>query len=103
MTQNNETKPKSLPFVSTMGGIFYMKELNAHLDEVKEELRFYKKWTSRQEQLWNEIDEAKSKMDRFKNQLDKENRDVENPEGWTITGLLLLMMGKKEERLHRES
>ena len=79
-----------------------MEEINARLDQVKEELRFYKKLTSSQERLRDEIQEAKTKLNHFKAQLDKENRDVEKLEGWTITGFMLVMTGKKEERLQLE-
>ncbi|RIW35326.1 hypothetical protein D3H55_07980 [Bacillus salacetis] len=79
-----------------------MKDINIQLDQVKEDLRLHTKWTRRQSQLRDELMEAKGKLRRFKEHLEKENEDVDKLEGWSVTGLLLTMAGKKEERLELE-
>ncbi|MGD6965378.1 hypothetical protein ACQCVP_02970 [Rossellomorea vietnamensis] len=79
-----------------------MEEINSRLEKVKEDLRLHRKWSDQQSSLEKEINEVKGKLDKLKRELQKENRDVDKLEGWTITGLLLTMTGKKEERLQKE-
>ncbi|WP_113926615.1 hypothetical protein [Bacillus sp. P14.5] len=79
-----------------------MEEINSRLDKVKEDLKLHRKWSERQNSLQEEIKEARTKLTHLKGELQKENQDVEKLEGWTITGLLLTMTGKKEDRLQKE-
>ncbi|WP_456271870.1 hypothetical protein [Bacillus sp. AK031] len=79
-----------------------LNEMNERLDQIKEELRLHNKWTKQQKSLGTEIEDATTKLNDLKAKFHKENRDVEKLEGWTVTGLLLSMTGKKEERLQRE-
>ena len=39
-----------------------MEEINERLDQVKEELRLYKKWTKQHESIRTDIDAAKAKL-----------------------------------------
>ncbi|MGD7022695.1 hypothetical protein ACQCVK_08895 [Rossellomorea vietnamensis] len=79
-----------------------MEEINSRLEKIKEDLRLHRKWSDQQSSLEKEINEVKGKLDQLKRELQKENRDIDKLEGWTITGLLLTMTGKKEERLQKE-
>ncbi|TYS15890.1 hypothetical protein FZC78_15010 [Rossellomorea vietnamensis] len=79
-----------------------MEEINSRLEKVKEDLRLHRKWSDQQSSLEKEINEVQGKLDKLKRELQKENRDVDKLEEWTLTGLLLAMTGKKEERLQKE-
>ncbi|MGM0847420.1 MAG: hypothetical protein ACQEUT_21085 [Bacillota bacterium] len=79
-----------------------MEEINTRLEQVKEDLKLHRKWSEQKNGLKEEIKEVKTKLDHLKGELLKENQDVEKLEGWTLTGLVLSMAGKKEERLQRE-
>lgn len=79
-----------------------LKEINKEILELKEKLRKNKKLESSKRMIEEEIIKAKTQQKKLDKELIKEKKDVENLEDTTLSSIFLSIIGKKEEKLHKE-
>lgn len=84
------------------GGLPMFEEANARLVELKENMRNKAKWELRVKQLEQELAEHEQEMNRWRERLTEEERDVEKLTGNSLSGFFYGFIGRKEEKLERE-
>lgn len=79
-----------------------MDVINEQIMQLKQDKYLQEKYNRRLEQLQAERSKEGHNSIQLKEQLEKELKDVDKLEGVSLTGFLLMISGKKEERLERE-
>lgn len=77
-------------------------EINQEIYELKEKLFYKKKLKSLVSKLNEELENKRAESRKLQLQLESEKLDVEKLEGKSFSGVVLSILGKKEERLDKE-
>lgn len=79
-----------------------MEDLNRRMAQAAEAKAHYEKLKRQAARLESEQQQAAARARQLKDELAKEERDVERLEGTSLSGLLSSLFGNKEEKLYQE-